>query len=111
MQDDLVDHLGHHLLLAERMLEHLQHRSPSFRNEVHHLELHLSASVSEVIRHVHSVLLLLVRMHLHPVGESLPSLHLEEIRHLQVQMGRPQLRRNLVIDDLLQFTCNHVSLF
>ena len=89
MQDYLVYHLGHHLLLTERMFEHFLYGTPSFGNEVHHLQLHLSASVSEIISHVHGMFLLLFRMHLHPVGESLPSLHLEEIRHLEVQMCRP----------------------
>ena len=83
---DLVDHLRYHFFLAERVFEDFQYGTPAFRHKVHHLKPYIIASVRKVIRHSCRMFPLFVRVALHPMCKSVPSLAPKEIGHLEIKV-------------------------
>ncbi len=70
-------------------------------------EFHLPAAVQQVFEELHAVLALLVRLDVHPGGETGQVHVLEMGCHREIQVGRVEFLVDLFVDGFLHCVGNH----
>jgi len=77
--------------MGQRVLEHLQRRSPSSAHLLDREQLHLGVARENVVHKDPRMVLLLLELYVEPVGDTLQPLGLGVHRHRKIEIGRPKL--------------------
>ena len=77
--------------MLQRILEHVQRRSPLGAHFGDRLQLDFGVARIDVVHQDAGVVLLLLKLYEEPVGDTLQPLGLGVHRHRKIEIGRPKL--------------------